>query len=83
MEQAILEVKPMNSLSLSKGPATRSSSDDTKAKTIAYWVTTGILVFCMTGGFFELMALRPTSIQLEAEIGHLKPFRALVCFFLR
>ncbi len=32
----------------------------TKAKTIAYWVTTGLVVFCMTGGIFELMALKTT-----------------------
>src|SRR3954471_2975960 len=35
-------------------------NDATKAKTIGYWVTTGLLVFCMTGGIFELMGLRPT-----------------------
>lgn len=29
-------------------------------KNIGYWVTTGILVFCMTGGVFELLALKPT-----------------------
>ena len=32
----------------------------TKGKAIGYWVTTGLLVFCMTGGIFELMALKPT-----------------------
>jgi hypothetical protein len=32
----------------------------TKTKTIAYWVTTGLLVFCMTGGIFELMGLKTT-----------------------
>jgi hypothetical protein len=31
-----------------------------KAKRIGYWVTTGLLVFCMTGGIFELLRLRPT-----------------------
>lgn len=35
-------------------------ADATKAKTIGYWVTTAIVVFCMTGGVFELLALRPT-----------------------
>src|SRR5262249_19093491 len=30
----------------------------TKAKTIGYWVTTGFLVFCMTGGTFELLSLK-------------------------
>jgi hypothetical protein len=32
----------------------------TKARTIGYWVTTGILVFCMTGGFFELVGAKMT-----------------------
>ena len=32
----------------------------TKAKTIAYWVTTSLLVFCMTGGVFELLSVRMT-----------------------
>jgi hypothetical protein len=31
-----------------------------KAKTVGYWVTTGLLVFCMTGGIFELLGLQPT-----------------------
>ena len=32
----------------------------TKAKAIGYWMTTGLLVFCMTGGIFELMGLKAT-----------------------
>jgi hypothetical protein len=32
----------------------------TKGKTVGYWVTTGLLVFCMTGGIFELLGVRPT-----------------------
>ena len=32
----------------------------TKARTIGYWVTTGLLVFCMTGGIFELLGLKTT-----------------------
>ena len=32
----------------------------TKAKRIGYWVTTGILVFCMTGGIFELLGAKTT-----------------------
>jgi hypothetical protein len=32
----------------------------TKGKTIGYWVTTGILVFCMTGGIFELVEAKMT-----------------------
>lgn len=40
---------------------TEASNETSKAKTIAYWVTTGVLVFCMTGGFFELLSLRLTT----------------------
>lgn len=32
----------------------------TNARTIGYWVTTGLLVFCMTGGVFELLGARMT-----------------------
>jgi len=35
--------------------------DATKARTIAYWVTTGLVVFCMTGGIFELLGLETTN----------------------
>jgi DoxX-like family len=35
-------------------------ADTTKAKKIAHWATTGALVFCMTGGVFELLSLKPT-----------------------
>jgi len=48
MEQVVLEVQEM------KGDET------TKAKTMGYWVTTGLLVFCMTGGIFELLGLKTT-----------------------
>lgn len=33
---------------------------NSRAKTIAYWVTTGVLVFCMTGGIFELLGVKMT-----------------------
>jgi hypothetical protein len=32
----------------------------TKAKATGYWVATGLLVFCMTGGVFELLGLQTT-----------------------
>ena len=32
-----------------------------KLKTIGYWATTGVLVFCMTGGVFELLRLETTT----------------------
>jgi hypothetical protein len=38
----------------------RSNTGATKT-TIGYWVTTGLLVFCMTGGIFELMGLTTTN----------------------
>ena len=31
-----------------------------RARTIGYWITTGLLVFCMTGGIFEMLALETT-----------------------
>src|SRR5690349_18974593 len=36
------------------------SVSETKAKTVAYWATTGVLVFCMTGGIFELIGAKMT-----------------------
>lgn len=36
------------------------SSEPTTAKHIAYWTTTSLLVFCMTGGVFEILGLQPT-----------------------
>ena len=38
----------------------KSKDSATKAKAIGYWVATGLLVFCMTGGIFELLGLKPT-----------------------
>jgi hypothetical protein len=40
--------------SVTGGPST------TKTRTVLYWVTTGILVFCMTGGVFELLSVKAT-----------------------
>lgn len=31
-----------------------------KTQSVGYWVTTGILVFCMSGGVFELLSLHMT-----------------------
>ena len=39
---------------------TNTNYGATKAKAIGYRVTTGLLVFCMTGGIFELLGLKPT-----------------------
>jgi hypothetical protein len=47
----------------------KSPNDEAKAKRIAYWVTTGVLVFCMTGGFFELLSLKTTTDGI-AKLGY-------------
>jgi hypothetical protein len=49
----------MNALSLDRAALTNAAGA-TRAKTIAYWATTGLLVFCMTGGIFELLGLKTT-----------------------
>jgi hypothetical protein len=58
MEQVIQEV---GSMKLNDGA--------TKAKTIGYWVMTGLLVFCMTGGIFELLGLK-TTIEGITRLGY-------------
>ena len=40
-----------------------------KAKAIGYWVATGLVVFCMTGGIFELLALK-TTIDGMMKLGY-------------
>jgi len=46
---------------LARGPMAEPMNDGaTKVKTIGYWVATGLLVFCMTGGIFELLGLKTT-----------------------
>src|SRR5262245_1037911 len=55
---------------LARGPGAALMNDGaTKAKTIGYWVTTGLLVFCMTGGIFELLALN-TTIEGITRLGY-------------
>ena len=49
----------MNALSLDR-PALTNDTGATRAKTIGYWLTTGLLVFCMTGGIFEMLGLKTT-----------------------
>jgi hypothetical protein len=44
-------------------------NDAAKAKTIGYWITTGLLVFCMTGGVFELLGLK-TTIEGITRLGY-------------
>jgi len=45
------------------------NDDTTKAKTIGYWATTGVLVFCMTGGIFELLGVK-TTIDGIMKLGY-------------
>jgi hypothetical protein len=49
----------MNALSLDRA-ALANDAGATRAKTICYWVTTGVLVFCMTGGVFEALRVDAT-----------------------
>lgn len=37
-----------------------SHDSASKTHTIGYWASTGVLVFCMTGGAFELLRVQPT-----------------------
>jgi len=47
------------------GTALAVNDGATKAKRIGYWVTTGLLVFCMTGGIFELLGLNATMAGIS------------------
>jgi hypothetical protein len=49
----------MNALTLNRATLPNDIGA-TRAKTIGYWVTTGLLVFCMTGGIFEMLGLKTT-----------------------
>ena len=40
-----------------------------RAKTVGYWATTSILVFCMTGGVFELLGLT-TTMEGITKLGY-------------
>ena len=48
----------MNALSLERTDLVAAGA--TRAKTIGYWLTTGLLVFCMTGGIFEMLGFKTT-----------------------
>jgi hypothetical protein len=47
----------------------KRNDDATKTKTIGYWVTTGLVVFCMTGGIFELLGLT-TTVEGIMRLGY-------------
>jgi hypothetical protein len=38
----------------------KTNESATKVKNIGYWATTGVLVFCMTGGVFEILGVKMT-----------------------
>lgn len=46
-----------------------SAQAKNKAKTIAYWVTTGLVVFCMTGGIFQLLGVS-TTVDGIVKLGY-------------
>jgi hypothetical protein len=46
-----------------------AAHDHAKTKTIAYWATTGVLAFCMTGGIFELLGVQAT-VDGIAKLGY-------------
>ncbi len=60
----------MTSLSIDRSAEADSVNDSApRAKTIGYWVTTGVLAFCMTGGIFELLGVR-TTIDGITRLGY-------------
>lgn len=60
----------LESTSLDQDTAIDSATNRTsKAKTIAYWFATGIVVFCMTGGIFELLGAQ-TTLEGITRLGY-------------
>ena len=60
----------IKSISLDFSAATTPVNEATsKAKTIAYWLATTIVVFCMTGGVFELLGAS-TTVQGITRLGY-------------
>jgi len=53
----------------SSAVATPVNEGISKAKTVAYWVTTGLVVFCMTGGILEL-ASASTTVDGITQLGY-------------
>jgi len=49
--------------------ATAVNGGATRAKTVAYWGATGVVVFCMTGGIFELAGAK-TTIDGIMKLGY-------------
>ncbi len=62
----------MNALSLDRNTATRTvdaGATKAKVKTVAYWATTGVLVFCLTGGIFQLLGVK-TTVEGITRLGY-------------
>lgn len=60
----------IKSISLdSSAVATPVNVGASKAKTRAYWLATGLVVFCMTGGIFELVSA-PTTVEGITRMGY-------------
>lgn len=45
------------------------TNDAAKTRKIAYWATTGLVVFCMTGGIFEMLGVR-TTVEGIMRLGY-------------
>jgi hypothetical protein len=58
MEQVESGGPNMNALSLERTDLAADGA--ARARTIGYWVTTGLVVFCMTGGIFEMLGAKTT-----------------------
>jgi hypothetical protein len=57
----------MNALSLERTDLVADGA--TRARTVGYWLTTGVVVFCMTGGIFELLRFE-TTIDGITRLGY-------------
>jgi hypothetical protein len=53
----------MNALSLDRVTVTNEAAAAPRA--VGYWLTTALLVFCMTGGLFELVGVKATLDGIE------------------
>jgi hypothetical protein len=60
----------MNALVIDGSAGAPAANDRAaKVKTIAYWATTAVVVFCMTGGLFELLAVK-TTMEGMTRLGY-------------
>jgi hypothetical protein len=60
----------IKSISLDRSAvATPVSVGASTARTLAYWLTTGVVAFCMTGGIFELASAN-TTVEGITRLGY-------------